>query len=76
MISVSGQPGTDYEPYLREVHAVLAPFDARVHFGKLHYLTADELPARYPRAADFIALRRELDPAGVFLNDHLRPLFA
>jgi hypothetical protein len=23
VISVSGQPGTDYEPYLREVHAVL-----------------------------------------------------
>ena len=43
----------------------LAPFDARVHFGKLDYLTAD-----------FIALRRELDPAGVFQNDHLRPLFA
>ena len=34
-----------------------------------------ELHARYPRAADFIALRRELDPAGVFLNDHLRELF-
>ena len=25
---------------------------------------------------DFIALRRELDPEGVFLNVHLRPLFA
>jgi len=25
---------------------------------------------------DFIALRRELDPRGVFLNDHLRELFA
>jgi hypothetical protein len=24
----------------------------------------------------FIALRRELDPQGVFLNNHLRPLFA
>ena len=23
VISVSGQPGTDYEPYLREVHALL-----------------------------------------------------
>jgi FAD/FMN-containing dehydrogenase len=76
VISVSGQPGTDYEPYLREVHALLGLFDARVHFGKLHYLTRDELLARYPRAADFIALRRELDPGGRFLNDHLRPLFA
>jgi len=76
VISVSGQPGTDYEPYLREVHAVLGQFDARVHWGKIHYLTADELHERYPRAADFIAVRRELDPDGKFLNDHLRPLFA
>jgi FAD/FMN-containing dehydrogenase len=76
VISVSGQPGTDYEPYLREVHALLGQFDARVHWGKIHYLTADELHVRYPRAADFIALRRELDPDGKFLNDHLRPLFA
>jgi FAD/FMN-containing dehydrogenase len=75
VISVSGQPGTEYEPYLREVHALLGEFDARVHWGKIHFLTADELHARYPRAADFIALRRELDPGGVFLNDHLRPLF-
>jgi FAD/FMN-containing dehydrogenase len=76
VISVSGQPGTAYEPYLRDVHAVLGQFDARVHWGKLHHLTREELLERYPRAGDFIALRRELDPEGVFLNDHLRPLFA
>ena len=33
-------------------------------------------PRATPRAGDFIDLRRELDPEGVFLNDHLRPLFA
>ena len=76
VISVSGVPGTDYGPYLRDVDRLLAEFDARVHWGKLHHLTAEQLHARYPRAADFIALRRELDPGGVFLNDHLRALFA
>jgi len=76
VISVSGMPGTDYEPYLRDVDRLLGEFDARVHWGKLHYLTAEQLHARYPRALDFIALRRELDPRGVFLNDHLRELFA
>ena len=76
VLSVSGVPGTDYDPYLREVDRLLGEFDARVHWGKLHYLTAEQLHARYPRAADFIALRRELDPGGVFLNDHLRELFA
>jgi FAD/FMN-containing dehydrogenase len=76
VISVSGKPGTDYGPYLRGVHEVLGEYDARVHFGKLHFLTRDELLARYPRAQDFIELRRELDPEGKFLNDHLWSLFA
>jgi FAD/FMN-containing dehydrogenase len=76
VISVSGKPGTDYWDYLRSVDALLAEFDARVHWGKLHFLTPERLRALYPRAEDFIAIRRELDPAGTFLNDHLRPLFA
>jgi len=76
VISVSGKPGTDYWDYLRSVDALLSEFDARVHWGKLHFLTPDRLQALYPAAQDFIAIRRELDPAGMFLNDHLRPLFA
>lgn len=76
VISVSGTPGTDYWGYLRSVDALLAGFGARVHWGKLHFLTPERLHTLYPRADDFIALRRELDPQGVFLNDHLRPLFA
>jgi len=75
VISVSGKPGTDYWDYLRSVDALLADFDARVHWGKLHFLTPERLHALYPRAGDFIAIRRELDPEGVFLNDHLRSLF-
>jgi FAD/FMN-containing dehydrogenase len=76
VISVSGTPGTDYWDYLRSVDALLAQFDARVHWGKLHFLTPERLHALYPEAGEFIAVRRELDPEGVFLNDHLRPLFA
>jgi FAD/FMN-containing dehydrogenase len=75
VLSVSGTPGADYWPYLREVDRLLGEFDARVHWGKLHFLTREQLLERYPRAADFIALRESLDPEGVFLNDHLRPLF-
>lgn len=76
VISVSGQPGTDYWGYLRSVDALLAEFDARVHWGKLHFLTRDRLHAMYPRADDFSAVRRKFDPNGMFLNDHLRELFA
>ncbi len=75
-ISVSGVPGTDYWPYLRQVDELLGNFDARVHWGKLHFLTQEQLLLRYPKARAFIDARRALDPAGTFLNDHLRPLFA
>jgi FAD/FMN-containing dehydrogenase len=76
VISVSGMPGTDYWPYLRDVDRLLGGFEARVHWGKLHFLTHEQLHERYPRAADFISLRRELDQAGTFLNEHLELLFA
>lgn len=75
VLSVSGQPGTDYWDYLRRVDALLGEYDARVHWGKLHFLTREQLRGRYPRAEAFIEIRRRLDPDGVFLNDHLRPLF-
>jgi FAD/FMN-containing dehydrogenase len=76
VISVSGAPGTDYWDYLRSVDALLAEFSARVHWGKLHFLTPERLHALYPDAEAFIKLRRECDPRGTFLNDHLRQLFA
>ena len=75
-ISVSGVAGTDYWPYLRDVHATLTEFDGRGHWGKLHLMDAERLAATYPRFDDFVRLRRSLDPAGVLLNDHLAALFA
>jgi FAD/FMN-containing dehydrogenase len=75
VISVSGTPGTDYWPYLRDVDRLLGEFDARVHWGKLHFLTREQLFARYPRASDFVETRGRLDPNGTFLNEHLAPLF-
>ena len=76
VISVSGKPGTDYWDYLRSVDALLSDFSARVHWGKLHFLTPERLHALYPEAGAFIEARRQLDPRGLFLNDHLRELFA
>jgi len=76
VISVSGAPGTDYWPYLRAVDELLGQFDARVHWGKLHFLSREQLFERYPRAGDFVELRREIDRGATFLNEHLEPLFA
>ena len=75
-VSVSGGPGVDYWAYLLDVDAILRQYGARPHWGKLHFNTAEDMPALYPRFHDFQAIRRRLDPSGLFLNDHLRNLFA
>ena len=76
VVSISGEPGKDYWPYLRACDDLFAEFGGRPHWGKLHFMTADRLAGLFPRYEDFIAVRRRLDPAGAFLNDHLEALFA
>ncbi|MDK1491652.1 D-arabinono-1,4-lactone oxidase [Sinorhizobium sp. 7-81] len=75
-LSVSGEPGTDYWEYLKDVDTILRQYGSRPHWGKLHFLGAEDVTALYPRAGDFRALRARVDPEGHFLNDHLRQLFA
>ncbi|MFF7231356.1 FAD/FMN-containing dehydrogenase [Streptomyces sp. 2333.5] len=75
VLSVSGAPGTDYWPYLRDMDALLEDFDARPHWGKIHFLTRDRVRRIYPEYDAFNSVRRRYDPNGVFLNDSLRQLF-
>jgi L-gulonolactone oxidase len=61
-------------PYARYFDAVEKVFDevaGRPHWGKLHNLDADQLRQRYPRFEDFLAVRRSLDPEGLFRNGYL-----
>jgi FAD/FMN-containing dehydrogenase len=74
-VSVSGKPGTTYEPFLRDLDSELQRLDARPHWGKVHYLNRDRVEALYPRYDDFQRVRRDFDPYGIFLNPHLRELF-
>ena len=74
-LSVSGLIGTDYLPYLRAVDEALTPFDARPHWGKVHFLSAARVRALYPRFEEFQRVRRRCDPQNLFLNPHLGELF-
>ena len=75
VVSVSGEPGVDYWPYLRAVDALFAEFKGRPHWGKLHFMTADRLVRLFPRYEEFVEMRRRFDPKGTFLNGHTRALF-
>ncbi len=76
VLSISGVPGTDYWPYLRDTDQLFDSFDGRPHWGKLHLTTPERLMRLFPRYDDFKALRRKHDPHGLFLNPHLHALFA
>jgi FAD/FMN-containing dehydrogenase len=75
-ISLSGAIGTDYWDFLRGIDLALRDFDARPHWGKTHFFDAARLREVHPRYDEFVAIRRELDPTGTFLNEHLRDMFA
>jgi len=57
---------------VRDVERTLAPFEPRPHWGKVFEMQAPALARAFPRLADFAALRRRVDPDGVFANDFLK----
>lgn len=58
------------------VERVFLTYDGRPHWAKRFSAGAGELRRLWPRFDDFVALRREMDPKGRFLNPYLRSLFA
>ena len=76
VVSISGEPGQDYWPYLRACDSLFAEYRGRPHWGKIHFMTADRVARLFPRYDDFVDVRRRLDPKGIFLNHHTRALFA
>lgn len=64
-----------WSAYLRDYEELMLRCGGRPHWGKEFTAPREVLAARYPRWRDFCALRRELDPDGVFLNPMLERLF-
>lgn len=74
-ISVHQFYAMDYHNLFARIEPIFWKYGGRPHWGKLHSLTARQLSSLYPRWDDFSELRFELDPAGKFINSHLRDLF-
>jgi xylitol oxidase len=56
---------------LPQIEAVLAPFGARPHWGKLFIESAEKLEAVYPKLPAFRQLRERLDGTGTFRNEFM-----
>lgn len=61
----------DWEPYFREVEAIMTSYEGRPHWGKRHFRTAEDLSIAYPGWSEFRRIRARLDPKGVFANPYL-----
>jgi FAD-linked oxidoreductase len=57
--------------YLRDAEAILAAYDGRPHWGKLHTQSAETLRERYPAFESFTGIRDRLDPERIFANPYL-----
>ncbi len=55
-------------PVVGELERVLAPYDARPHWGKVFTVGADRLRPLYPRWDDHVDLVRRYDPTRTFRN--------
>jgi L-gulono-1,4-lactone dehydrogenase len=70
-VAVHQYRGAPYEAYFQGVEAIMAEFDGRPHWGKLHFQSAASLRSGYPEWDTFAAWRAKLDPAGTFRNEYL-----
>ena len=61
----------DPSEYFEAVEQIMLAHDGRPHWGKMHTLGVADLAPRYPRFADFVALRDRLDPDRLFGNRYL-----
>lgn len=50
---------------------IFREFQGRPHWGKIHYLTEQELKPLYPQWREFIRVRETVDPTHTFSNGYL-----
>ncbi|MDI5980821.1 D-arabinono-1,4-lactone oxidase [Amycolatopsis magusensis] len=63
--------GMPYREYFAAFEKIASAAAGRPHWGKMHNLDASALRERYPHFDDFLKVRKEVDPSGVFTNDYL-----
>ncbi len=60
-----------YQEWFDTFESIVDKVAGRPHWGKMHRLGARHLRERYPRYDDFLRVRADVDPGGVFRNPYL-----
>jgi FAD-linked oxidoreductase len=70
-VAIHQYVGMPYRPYFDEFEKVCLDLGGRPHWGKMHYAAPERLRAAYPMWDEWVALRDQADPAGVFRSPFL-----
>jgi FAD/FMN-containing dehydrogenase len=74
-ISVHHNAGLPFEDYFKDLEPIFVEFGGRPHWAKKHWRRANHLIPLYPEWNKFHEIRKQLDPGGFFLNEHLKEIF-
>jgi FAD/FMN-containing dehydrogenase len=64
----------DPAPFMRAAESIFQKYAGRPHWGKMHNLSARDLRPLYPRWADALEIRRDIDPDNRFVSPYVAAL--
>lgn len=70
-VAVHQYRGMPHEAWFEAAEEIFADADGRPHWGKMHTRSAAALAPLYPRWEAFAAVRRQVDPEGMWSNGYL-----
>jgi len=73
-ISVHQDIQLDDEAYFRACEELFLEFEGRPHWGKVNYLSGDQLAQHHPQWDNWWKVRDQIDPNHTFLNAYLQSL--
>ena len=74
-IAIHMYKGMKYQKYFQGAEKIFLEYSGRPHWGKRNNLTYELITQKYPKLPVFLEQRQQMDPNGIFLNDHFRKLF-
>jgi L-gulono-1,4-lactone dehydrogenase len=74
-VAIHQYTGLPYQEYFKLFESIAGAVGGRPHWGKMHVRDAAYLAGAYPRFADFLRMRDEMDPSRVFANEYLNQVF-
>jgi L-gulono-1,4-lactone dehydrogenase len=74
--SITTGTRTGYQDFFKHYYNHMLKYDGRPHWGKINYLTKQDAQKLYGHNFDkFIAIRKKLDPDGLFSNEFTKDIF-